>query len=431
MSPAAPSAVRRLADRARSGKVLLLVDQALSSLSNFLAPWMVLATSSRQEFGVFALYYSLYLFLLSMTRELTGSTAIVVLGRAPDEEVDRHRTASAAAAVLLAGVPLLIGVVLMVVQPHGEGASIRAGLLMLGTAAAVVQDVSRHHLIAARRYAAVAVVDGTWVAVTLPAVVWIVVSDPSGPWVVAAWSVGAAVSALVGLALSLGGPHRALPPSTRWLTEHRELSLPFAGEAALDGGATTAATWLSAAVVGAAAIGQIEAARLAMSPITVVAAGGSVGLMARVARGRGVTRAAVGSMARWSCVFAAAAVAWGAALYVFSPQLVGALGSAWPGGRSTIGLAAVVGTAAMAALRPPRALIRGAGDSSLAIRTRAWWSPFLLLGAPIGCLVTDSATGGAIGLALSFMVGTVLWWRAAVHLGRRAERSPVAPAVAG
>jgi hypothetical protein len=422
--PGSPASALRRLRGGTGGRALLVADQGLSSLTNFLAPWLVLLTGTETEFVVFALYYSIYIFALSLTRQVTGMASVIVLGR-EGSDAETPRIQSIRASSLLAAPWLLLAVGMVVLRPHG-GPSTLVALLLVGTAATIVQDVTRHHLIAARRHLDLCVVDGVWLVVTAPAVLWALLGDPPSGVALAGWTLGAGASAAVGVGLDVGRRALgALVPGLDWLRVEGPLAMSFAGEALLDGGASVAATWLSAAVIGAAANGQIEAARLAMSPVTVLVAGTSIGLMAKAARRADGVVGLRRSTRSLALALVGCAVAWGALLALLTPSLGALFGEAWPGGRSAIGLAAVVGTASMAALRPARAFIRGLDDRSTALAIRVKTAPFFLLGQPVGALVTRSATGAAIGLAAAFVAATLLWWRsvAVVRPSAMPERS--------
>jgi len=255
----------RAAHRARWG----IVDQVLSSLSNFGLTAVVAHQVAPDEFGRFSLALAVYILVLWVARSVVGEPYVVRMTQAPvSVAVPAARQALGTAVVI----GVLFGAVMVATGAllHTTGGPLVAmGVFMPGLLA---QDAYRYVLTAAGRVREAAVNDGIWVGLQVVLFVLLARSGRADAVGLTAAFGGAATAA--GL---VGWRQAGASPSPRsastWLRTHRDLGVPFVLELVTVNGATQLSMLGVAAFGGVVAAGELRAAVLLLSPPTVLCSG--------------------------------------------------------------------------------------------------------------------------------------------------------------
>lgn len=396
---AAMLTARRSAHWLRRGVVL--VDQALSSVSNLLAVVLVARVLSPAEFGYFALAYAILTLTLGLSRAYFGSR----ISLAPNAQEARRVTTALVAGMLVLS-PLVVLVVLAVASAATSGqAALTVLIVALATPVVCIQDALRFGAVAGGRPSVALVSDAVWiVAMLLP---FLLSSDLTAPAALTLWA-GAAFAALLVALVGFG----ERPRLRAGLAELRRREA-VASALTLGAVATTAATLLVLLVVtrvlGPASTGSLRGASTAMGPVNVLFAFTAVGLTpVLVRRARGGDR-------RFCALVGATTVAlvllWGLVLLLLPSSLgAAAFGESWPGIRSVLAWTVgeyvwiAVGAAAVLGLKV-RQRARGL------IATRAGTAALTVLAGSTAAMALGQVQAVAAAFALSAAAGAVTaWW---------------------
>lgn len=388
-----------------------LVDQALSSVTNFALAILVARSVSPREFGAFTLVLAAYAIMLGSSRALT-TEAFVVRFSAVDEMTHRRATRAVTGAVLVVGV---LFAALTALAAGLLSGTLRAAFvpLALTVPLLLLQDAWRQVFFAAGKPEHAAANDFVWAsaqAVFYTALFLFVTAEPSAASLLLAWGGAAGVAAVFGLWQS-----RSVPDPSRareWWRAHRDLSGRFAVEHATISSAMHATFYGISAIAGLVAAGVIRGAQVILGPITLL-----LQAVTFIAVPEGV-RAKEQSLARLkrgcmavSAVATTAALAW-AAVALMLPERVGEalLGETWPGARAVLP-ALSVAWAGMCAATGPLTGIRAMGAARVSLRTMAVSSPVTLVVTLLGAFLAG-ASGAAAGFAVGGIVQAVLAWLA-------------------
>jgi O-antigen/teichoic acid export membrane protein len=393
-----------------------LLDQAVSSLTNFTITLLVARVAGPLEFGVFSLAMTLYLFLLWVSRCLTTEPFVVRLtSGGPEEQRVAAIDASGTAVAIGAFTGLFVLVIGFIAEPFPHSV---LGGMALAMPALFCQDAFRYVLIVAGRARAAAANDLIWLTVQTSLGTALVLSGhASAPALVAAFGFGAALAAIVGRHQT-----RVVPSprsSFRWLRRHSDLGLPFLFEHLAITGAVQVAMVAIAAQAGVVIVGQLRAAMVLLGPLTVVFVGLTVVAMPEAVR---LKEKSLLSLSRLVAALALAMPlmtgVWAVAVTMIPDRLgYEFLRANWSSGRELlVPVAALVAgnSCASAAVVGLRAL--GAARQSL--RARIIGTPVMLVTGVIGASMAG-ARGAAVGLAAATWVDALLAWGAFVHMVRR------------
>ncbi len=412
---------------ARSGWAV--VDQGLSSLTNFALTVLVARSVSESAFGAFAIAILVYLAVLGVVRGFIAEPLAVRFSASePAERADAAR--AAAGAGLLAGIG--VGVVLCCVAAVTDGDTSRVfmalGVTMPGL---VLQDMWRFIFVADGRPTFAAANDGVWAVTQLGAVgLLLATSDPSVGVLVLAWGLAANVAAVVGCLQARTAPDLRGGPT--WARRHRDLGAPFALDFTAQIGSTYVALFVITAIIGLEAVAGIRGAQTLLGPVNVLYLGSRLVAVPEGARlaargSRGVVHLAIVV----AVVLVVAALVVGAVLLLMPDSWGTALlGDTWDDARSVLPATIVlmgangVGIAAVNGLRSLAAAREGLAARLILI-------PVIVGGGALGAVV-GGEQGGAIGLAAAAVVAAGVWWVGFARVARRfvphATASP-APAV--
>ena len=379
----------------------VLVDQALSSVSNLLAVVLVARVLSPAEFGYFALGYAILTLTLGLSRAYFGSR----ISLAPDADSARRVTSALVAGMLVLSPVVVLVVLAVATAATGGRAPLIALVVALATPVVCIQDALRFGAIAGGRPYVALSSDALWIAVM--AVPFVLPFELSAPGALTVWACAAVAALLVALV-----GFRERPVLRAGLAELRRREA--VGSALTVGAvATTAATLLVLLVVsralGPAAVGSLRGASTAMGPVNVLFAFTAVGLTpVLVQRARGGDRrfcAVVGS------VTVGLVLLWGLVLLLV-PERLGAtaFGESWTGIRSVLAWTVgeyvwiAVGAAAVLGLKVQQ---RAGG----LIATRIGTASLTVLVGTLAALVVGDVQAVAAAFALSAGVGAATaWW---------------------
>lgn len=398
-----------------------VLDQILSSATNFVLAFVLVRRFAPEAFGAYSLGVVIYVLTLGFARAVTGEPLVIRFARSPAQAADAGRGAVACACMLGGVVGGLCA--LAAALAHGPSRAVLA-VLAVTFPLLLVQDTARMVCFALGRPRSAALNDGAWAVATAAWLAVLVVVDVRSLTVfVTAWL---APGALAGLLLLrqlrlLPAPRRTVP----WLWENRRLSLPLCG-AYLLGFAPAYLVYALAPAVGS--LRELGLARAAYVPFAVfgVFMQGMGLFLLPAAVGRG-TRATWRFARRTSAGLGALALLWGALIALALPQQAGRwlLGPAWDETGTTrtfFGLSLAFQAAGVGPLIALRTLLVPAR----LLRIHALTAPLVLSS---GLVLTSIA--GAKGLALGLLLGDIStcllgWWQ--LRRAVRAGRPPAAPA---
>lgn len=398
-----------------------MLDQALSSLSNFGLAIVVAAVTFPLELGVFELVFSLYLFSVGCSRALGSEPLMVRHSDSPGDvfEPAAARAVGTALVVALFGSLACFAVGSLfgepIVGPVHALAIVLPGLL--------VQDAWRYVFFAAGRPAKAVVNDAIWTLIQLGVIVWLLVGpDPGARTLVLAWGASATVAAVFGVLQSSVFP-RPLGTGS-WLRENWDLAPRYFGEFSVGLGAAQLATWLIGAVGGLAVLGALRGALILIGPARIfvtAAPGAGIPELVRLRRGsRWTLDQAVTAM---SVALAAAVGLWGAAVLLVPDDLGEAiLGQNWEPAQHIFPLVALawaglgLGTGAMIGLRV-------LADAPRSLKAQLIISPVAVVVPPLGAAFND-ATGAAVGLLIAATWTAGVWWTV-YRMAAKAAGEPV------
>lgn len=399
----------RGAGRARRA-VAALVDEATSSVQNYVVLFAALHVLSIADVGRFTLAYTAVILVEIVLKSLV-LTSLNVHFAAGTADEQRAAGASAAGATVLAGTAACVVTVLFGFVASGAD---RALLFATGPAALalVAQEAWRSYFFTIARPWRAVVNDAGCLVFTI-VIVWlgVGVADARSPadliWLLAA---GTGFGFLFGIVQTRIVP--SLPGGGAWLREHWAAGSRVAGSRAVAQLAGRLSLVVLGAISGAAELGRYAAARTLIAPVTTLVtsmASYSLPEAARLHR-RGdprLRRFLVGN----SVGLAAVIVVVGAVLAVLPDPLGRVLAGTNYATATHLLLPVVIYAAGNALQQGARIGIITLLRSGVALRIAITTGVGIVAAAAIGAWV-DGATGAAWGLAIVQLVQIVTWWSA-------------------
>jgi O-antigen/teichoic acid export membrane protein len=395
-------------------------DQALSSLTNFFLGILVARSVSPDDFGAFALAFSVYVLALVATRGLTGEPLVV--RHSHTTPADWHRATAGSSGLALAmslAFAAAVAVLGVILGGRIGEAFVALAIVLPGL---LVQDVWRFAFVAQGAPKLAFVCDLVWAVILLPS---LLILDQGASTSLALpiliWGASALISA--GVAIAIG---RILPSLRRigeWFRESRDLGLRYAAEALIGLAPSQVTLFVLGAVAGLTATAALRGAQLLLGPVQMLVIGITmVGIPegVRLARARGtlgLRRPAVILSAAISLI----TLTWGITMSLL-PRDVGEklLGDTWP-----LALAVLVpltlGYAGGALGFGPSTGLRVLADARRSLPARSVDAGSQAIGGVGGALlggvvlagvVVSAAVGAACGLAVGLCIGTVAYWLA-------------------
>lgn len=254
--------------RSRAGWSLL--DQSVSSGSNFLLLFLVIHVSSTVEVGAFGLAYTSFFLTSAAVRGLAMEPLLVRFASSHGEvwmNAAESATGLALSLAVLVSIPTLV---VSIVLGGTMGTAFTALALMLP--GLLLQDAWRLAFFSIGRAKAACSNDLVYLVVQLGAVV---VLAGAGRLTMAnlifAWGGAAYAACLFGLCQSrlLPLPQRSLS----WLREHKDIGPAFSADYIANRGAEQIALVAIGAISGLSGLGVITAARTFFAPLTTIQSG--------------------------------------------------------------------------------------------------------------------------------------------------------------
>ena len=381
-----------------------LVDQALSSASNFAVVFMVAQSADLKDFGWFTVMYGVVTVGLALNRSALG-VPIGVDVELSAEHFRRLVGHSIFVAVLLGAIG---GAGLAVIGARGSS-PVDTWALVLGCAMPVVlaQDLMRYVAMARQKAQGALVADGLWLlAVAVP---WLInltgvriVSVSTG---LASWLFGAVVSAACLAAVGAGG--RPVVSGIRGMVgEPRRMHL--AGDALIGAGAPALLAALVALVASAQVAGAWRAATTLMSPLNVLLAAVPLVFLRRAAlQGpSGATR----TCRRLAAALVVLCSLWGLVLLVLPDRLGRSMmGTAWTSAQPVLPFT-IAETAGIAVWTAGVTLLRVLHQTRRALILRIGYAALSLTMGLGAAAITAEPKYVACGLALcAWGVAGALW----------------------
>ncbi|HEY9474585.1 MAG TPA: glycosyltransferase [Mycobacteriales bacterium] len=398
--------------RGRAG--LVVADQGVSSLGNVALTLVVAHSVPLVGFGRYALVLAAYQILATMAQALVGEPLLVLSGRISSAAVG-GAVATSLTLGALAGLAIALACVILPSAPLLALAVLLPGLLL--------QDCLRHVAFSRNRAHLALASDTVWTVTQLVATVAVIRSGHTNVRdLVLAWGAPAWLAAVV-LAVPLATVPRFREIPT-WTHVSRRLTRRYIGEAAASVGTVQVTLYLTGALAGPAAAGQLRLVQALFGPLHVVATGMRAFGVPEVARRIAEQRDSRSVVRTCALLLGGLATLWTAALG-FAPAGLGAMlaGPAWPmlaGVIWTLGAQKVLESLGTAPFIVHRA------------RQRATWTLVVRLLSTVVTLTTVSmlvgrmgADGAAVGMLAGSALAVTCWW--AGYLTDRGE----VPAVAG
>lgn len=384
-----------------------LVDQAVSSLTNFALVLLVARAVGQREFGAFSLVLVTYQLVLVVSRALVTDPLVVRFSTGDSDR--RTRVAEeATGAAIVAAVPVGI---LMVAAGSFVGDSLGGPMVALGITlpGLLLQDTWRFSFGAAGRPGKAVVNDLVWGVLQLLVIAWLTISyEPAIRDLVLSWGATGCIAGVLGMVQARSTP--SLTNSIRWLRENLDVSRMYVAESIASTGGLALALYLISLVAGLSTVGAVRGAQVLFGPVMVlylsmslVAAPEAVRLHDRSPdRLKGWVHSLAG-------LLTLVTIGW-SLLLILVPRSVGTelLGATWDASRAVTPLLAIAvaadgfGTSYAMGLR-----VRGRADRSLFARLAG--SPLILIGAGAGA-VTAGAKGAAVGLSIGYVTIASLAW---------------------
>jgi O-antigen/teichoic acid export membrane protein len=384
-----------------------VIDQIISSASNFALSILVARSVDSHTFGAFATSFTLFSFLIGITRAIGRYPLIIGFGGATK---DKYRRATQSATGTICGFGVVAGVVTAVVG-YGIGGREGAALLAMGLVLPLVllQDGWRGALIGAGRPKAAALNDTIWTVSQFAAVgLLLALGGGTASALVLTWGLSGGLAAIVGIFQTGAVPR--LQDSRRWVVAHWNQCGFFMAEWVLVLGAAQTSLLFIAAYGSVSAIGALRAAQVLLGPLTLVAGTAFDFLISELARRRTLRpREQLRAAYLTSGALAVICLSWGTVLLVL-PSSIGRelLGDTWPLTRQVLP-ASILWSCAIVLSTGPAVVLRVLNRARVSFEINAVTAPLLIILGLAG-LHFGGAAGAAAGFALANWLTAPLWW---------------------
>ena len=380
-----------------------LVDQALSSGTNFALALLVVRSVPEADFGAFSVAVLLYVLGIGCCRALTTEPLTIRYSR--DTSALQRSASTCLGAAFALG--CLVGAGCMIAAPFTSGA-LPTVLLLVGATFPLLmaQDAVRLALFAIGAPRRAAANDAIWAVLEL-ALVFLVreLSGGVGSYV-AAWLCSGALAGIFGLVQLRVFP--SVCSLRRWFIEHRSLSVPLFWNYVLMSAPPYLLFACMPLVSGLGGLGAARAAYLPFSPFGLVVQSSWMLLLPAASRrtGRELDR-----LANWSSfALGTVALVWASGVAFAIPNSLGTrfVGPSWStthNARLLFALALVV----QACGTGPLIALRAAQRPDALVRVRMLTAPWVLI-AGLLAAAQWGATGIALGIAFGDVSATVLSW---------------------
>lgn len=401
-------------------QVLVALDQATSSATNFGGAALAAGLLTQDDFGAYAVATAVFSIALGTSRSWTGDRLML------EAHVDDapSRTAMAIGSVGAAGVlGILVGVVMATGALLVDSESLRLAMLVIAAFAPAIlfQDAARYVAIVhgAPKHALRS--DLTWFVLTVAGLMVLRRTDTrSITLAVLAWTLPAGIAAVqIARALDLGPSWR---DALTWLGDARSLSVRMSADYLLNvlsGFAVLQVVVASADQIGAA--GSVRASQAALGPLVVVFTASTLIFQPMMVRKLSSGGRIVADAVRLSSLNTLISLAWlSLVLVVPDRYAVRVFGESWAGAREILGW---IGAAfALIALSSgPLNGLRSMRRVSMGLAIQGVAGTVTLVLAVVGAR-TEGVDGAVRGFVAGSTVSPVLAWGAFLWSNRQAGR---------
>ncbi|MGH8873800.1 MAG: hypothetical protein ACRDVM_00900 [Acidimicrobiia bacterium] len=230
--------------------------QFFSAVSNFVISLAVARGGGAEALGLFTIAFSVYLLILSLQRALIHEPLLTIK---PDQGLGEFRLALSSAIAYLVPAALIVSLAGWVLG--------RSEIVILGVVLPFVclQDSYRYGVFWKRQPRLAALIDGSWVVVSLAAWPWLTSSGSAASGLIA-WGLGGLAGLLIGASFYRVLPRRPSDGLKWWLREARSLG----GYLAIDRMGSSVFLQINrlalAAILGAGDLGILRAAQMVLGP---------------------------------------------------------------------------------------------------------------------------------------------------------------------
>ncbi len=389
--------------RSTRHRLLVLADQAASSLSNVVVTILAASSTGPTTFGRFAVTMVAYQLASGGIRSVVGEP-LLSLYSAAGPRARRRIVADVLGTTIFLG--LLCSLAVVGLSTFSEP-GLRDAFLGLAIVLpfVLIQDTWRYLFIIDRPGAALAI-DLVWLVGVVLGLLFVPDGSGPGPYVLA-WGATGALSALVGVALGWTQP--VWPHPWKWLVNHRDMCWRYLTEFATAQGVAQLSFAGLAALSGAAALGAARAAWVVYGVLVVVHSGLYMVLVPEGARERDRPERLRSKFAIASLGSMALSFAWMLA-GLAAPDSLGTklFGETWEHAQRLLlpmGLTMIAGGALSGGILGIRAL----GDPRRSLVARLRSAPFQAL-CPLAGAVIGDAKGFVLGLAAGNLIAALAWW---------------------
>jgi O-antigen/teichoic acid export membrane protein len=386
-----------------------VVDQAVSSLSNYAVSIYVVHSLGAAQFGAFSLAYITYGFVLNGSRGLSTDPLMIRFSGSKVPEWRHAVTGSTGTALVFGTIAGVIAVAVGVLS----GGPIGGAYLGLGLTLPVLmlQDCWRFAFFTAGRGYHAFINDTIWAVTLIPALILLRTNGYGNVfWFTFAWGGTAGIAAIAGVfqARLLPRPFQA----AEWLKRHGDIGVRYLAAGLLSNVSYQVRGYGIGAIIGLAVVGYVQASVTLMGPMTILFLGMSLVTLPEAAR---VRRNSPEKLPQFCMLVSGglsfAALAWGAVLLIAVPHGLGnsLLGPAmWPKAYVLIlpQLAFVLSQAV--------ATGAGTGIGALGAAKRNLKITILITVLTSICTLVGAflfgGIGAILGMAGASWVGTILTW---------------------
>ena len=391
----------------RSRTVWTLIDQAISSLTNFGISFAALRGLNAGEYGSFVVAYTTYSLSVMLVRGLISEPLMIRVH-------DRQAEPSPHGPVLAASIGVGLGSMLAVGGLFAPPV-VRFPLwaLAIGMPGLLLQDTWRFTFFASGMPARSVVNDSLWgllvlVGITMGAFF----GDLSAGGYVLVWGLGGTVAGVLGFLQT--ADRGRVGGLWGWYRAHSDLGLRFAAQVALGQGVRQAVIFAIGAISGLAVLGAISGAQVVFGPLRVLLLGA---VPIGVAEGARIRRSDPEVLSRFIRGIAGSlgVAALGVGLLLVTAPGLGAWvsGQNWDVIRPLL-IPTALWMAGLGWTQASRIGLRVLERASEGLQTEAIVSVIVACGALTGAVVAG-AFGAASGWAISVIVGAFIWDRRFAH----------------
>lgn len=403
-------------------RLVVLADQATSSLSNVLAAVLVARSfDSPEPFGAFSLAMIIFQLVAGGARSVIGHTLLSLYSHL-ESECRRQLIPDLQGATLAIGVTASVALAAVSAVLGGvAGQAVLALAIVLPVV--LLQDTWRFVLIVDRPVATF-MIDVIWLAAVI-ASFSLAPPEAEVGWYVISWGLSGGLGACVAIVIGGGLVGRLRPLS--WIMDNREIGFRYLGEF-MAGHAVIYITATSVGpIAGLGALGSVRGSQTYYGPNNTLHQGLYMAVVPEGAQSRdnplklqrmmisiSVVLAVISAL--WMLVGLLLPRAWGEAL----------LGGTWAGVRDIMvpmGVATIAAGASSGGMLGLRSL----ADARRSLRARLRTVPWQLV-CPLGGAAIGGVMGFAIGFAIARIASAAVWWLALHNaiderfVGGRADR---------